>query len=497
MATPQLIGLDVGTTSCKGGLFTADGRLLALASAGYPLRRPYPGHVEQDAGCYWDGAAACIRDLLASPAADRKALVALGSCGQAPTLVLLDNDDSPIRPAIIWQDTRAAAEAERLAADPGPEELARLMDLRWPVDASMPLARLRWLRQHEPEVLRRLALILLPKDLVHLHLTGQRTTDVWSARGLVNQRTYDPIDGFRALTGLAPETLPRIHRPHDVIGTVSRDGAAMTGLPVGLPVVAGWSDAMAAMLGTGAMGRSGLACDVSGTSEVVGLTIDFRPADTGQLVAAPILDSGRWMLYGPTQASGASLGWALRVLTGGNLSAEQGMTEALHAPPGADGLIFLPYIDGERAPIWDARARGGFIGLASGHERHHLLRAVLEGVACSIRHILDLAEMTAGHGVAEVRIAGGGARLTAWNRIKADVCQRSLRPCSTSENGALGAAMLGALGVQLCGSVAEAGDEMVRLESPVPPDSALAAVYERTFSHYVALYPRLCELFHS
>ncbi|MGH2351149.1 MAG: xylulokinase, partial [Chloroflexota bacterium] len=312
MSEPQLIGLDVGTSSCKGGLFDARGRLLALATAPYAVERPQPGFVEQDAEWYWAGAVQCLRDLLASPAADTRRLVGLSACGQAPTLVLLDAGGQPVRRAILWQDTRAAAEAERLARDPGPETLAHWLGLRWPVDASLPLARLLWLRQHEPESLARATSLLLPKDLVHLRLTGQATTDTWSAKGLVHQETHRTIEALREVAGIDTALVPPARTAHQVIGGVTAAGASATGLPEGLPVSAGWTDAMAAVLGTGALDRPGLAGDVSGTSEVIGLTLATRPAETGPLLAAPVPTSGRWHLYGPTQASGGSLGWALR-----------------------------------------------------------------------------------------------------------------------------------------------------------------------------------------
>ncbi|MBI3972044.1 MAG: hypothetical protein HY332_12205 [Chloroflexi bacterium] len=526
-AEPQLIGLDVGTTSCKAGLFDARGRLLAQSSAPYPLARPRPGHVEQDPERYWTAAAECLRTLLASPAADIRRLAALSACGQAPTLVLLDRDGRPVRPAILWQDTRASAEAAALARDPGIDVLARLLDVRWPVDASLPLARFRWLRRHEPETLARATMTMLPKDLVHARLTGTFATDPWSAKGLVHQGTRRPVAGLESLCGVSAGIVPPAAVPRDIIGRVTPEGAAATGLPVGLPVAAGWTDAMAAMLGTGAFGTSGIGCDVSGTSEVVGLTLPARPHDPGALLAGPIVDTGRWVLYGPTQASGASLGWALRTLAsprakvpshaseaqsrssadsglgtpdpsdalGAGFGLEDAFATAAEAPAGADGLVFLPYLEGERAPLWDPRARGALVGLTTGHGPAHVYRAVLEGVACSLWHILGMAEQIGGEPVEEVRVAGGGARHRSWNQIKADVTGRPFRPCAVTENGALGAAMLAALGAGLYQDVAEASHAMVQLEDVLPPNPDNRAVYERTFERYVALYPRIGDLF--
>lgn len=505
MPEAQLIGLDVGTTSCKAGLFDSYGQLLALATASFPVDRTSAGWVEQDAERYWSAARGCLRELLASPRVDRRRLTALSSCGQSPTMVLLDAHGIPIRPAILWQDTRAVQEAEELARDPGTDVLAAWMDLRWPVDASLPLARLLWLKRHEPATLARTAVTVQPKDFVHLRLTGRVATDAWSSRGLVHQGTRRPIDAIRDIAGSDTGIVPEARRSREIIGHVTFDGAGATGLPEGLPVAAGWTDAMAAMLGTGAFGALGLAADVSGTSEVVGLSLAARPATTGPLLASPIVDSGRWVLYGPTQASGGSLGWALRTLgtpgTGGSVSVDEALAAAAGVSPGADGLIFLPYIEGERAPLWDPRARGAFIGLTGSHRQAHLFRAVLEGVACSIHHILSAAEDVASSQGArplraeEMRVAGGGARLALWNQIKADVTNRPVRPCTVTENGVLGAAMLAALSAGIYPDITAAGAAMVQLQPLLQPQPEHQAVYQRTFQRYTGIYPHLRDVF--
>jgi xylulokinase len=501
MTDAQLIGLDVGTTSCKGAVFGAQGELLALVTVPYDVSRPAPGWVEQPVEGYWNAAVRCLRELLAAPGVEPGQLAGLSSCGQAPTMVLLDAEGVPVRPAILWQDTRAAGEAEQLARDPGADVLAQWLGLRWPVDASLPLARLRWLQRHEPETLTRAAVTLQPKDFVHLRLTGQASTDTWSGKGLVHQVSRRPIPavlnaahGGSAGAGSA-DFVPPAHLAHEIVGRVTAEGAAVTGVPEGLPVIAGWTDAMAAMLGAGTFGRLGLACDVSGTSEVIGLCAALCPGDTAPLFMAPVLDAGRASLYGPTQSSGGSLGWALRTVGADSLSLDAALAVAAEVPPGADGIVFLPYLEGERAPVWDPRARGVLLGLSSSHGRAQLIRAVLEGVACSVRHILWTAEAMAAAPAEELRVAGGGARLALWNRIKADVTNRPVRPCAVTENGVLGAAMLAALGAGVHPDLAAAGDAMVRLEAPVLPDPAAHAAYARTYERYVALYPRLRDLF--
>ena len=493
VAEPLFVGLDIGTSGVKAGVVSARGEILALATKPCTVDRPKPGFVEQDPESYWLAARSCVREALAAPGVDARDVVALSSCGHAPTLVLLDGRDLPVRPAIVWQDTRATAEAERLARDPGPEAMESLLGVRWPVDASLPAARFLWLRAHEPAVLSRVRTAFLPKDYVHFKLTGERATDAWSAKGLVHQGTLEPVGQLLEMAGVSESVAPRAHAAHNVIGRVNEGGGDATGLPVGTPVVAGWTDAMAAMLGSGALGHPGVACDVSGTSEVIGLTAASKPADSGPLMAADILGSGRWMVYGPTQASGGSLGWVLRTLgLGGDAAGATSL--AADVPAGADGLVFLPYLQGERAPLWDPRARGALVGLATSHEPAHLVRAVLEGVACSVWHVLSAAERATGERAREVRVAGGGARMTLWNQIKADVSGRRFRPCVATENGVLGAAMLAALGSANFANAAQAGDAMVKLDAPIEPNVEVGGVYRRLFERFVALWPRAADL---
>jgi xylulokinase len=494
---PLYVGLDVGTTSTKGAIVDATGHILAEASVPYPVSRPRPGWVEQDPHDYVDASIRVIRELLASPGFDASCVAALCGSGQAPTHLLLDAHGEPVRPAILWQDTRASAEADALAHEVPADAMASIIGMNWPVDASNPLARGRWLATYEPESLARAAHVLIPKDYVHYALTGVMRTDPWSAKGLVHQGTHRVVEGIEALGGLPARIIPPAGTPRDVVGHVTAEASRRTGLPRGIPVTCGWTDGMVAMLGSGSLGHPGLAGDVSGTSEVTGVTVAGEPDVVGRLMAARVVDTDNWILYGPTQASGASLGWAMRtlMLPGDPVKPEarQAMALALAATvaPGADGLVFLPYLEGERAPIWNPRARGAFTGLSTTTEAGHLIRAVLEGVACSVRHILGLAEANGGTPIREVRVAGGGARVALWNQIKADVTGYVFRPCETSENGVLGSAILAATGAGHFTDLASASDAMVRLGDPVPPDLAHRDTYDALFRRYVALYPAI------
>lgn len=512
-----LLGLDVGTTSCKAGLWSTSGALLALATAPHPVERPHPGWAEQDPELYWQAAAECLRHVIETGGVPATSIAGLGACGQAPSLVVLDGQLRPARPAILWQDTRARAEAAELARDPGPGVLADWLALKWPLDASFPPARLLWLRRHEPEVLERGQALLQPKDYVNFRLTGTLACDSWSSRGLVNQVSREAPAALYARLGVRRELVPPCSLPHAVIGYVSEQAAAETGLSAGTPVVAGWSDAMAAMLGTGGFAAPGLACDIAGTSEVVGITVRAAqlPADPAPLMAAPLLDTGLAALYGPTQSSGAAVEWVLRLgwtderpgtnekrsqRTGRELplvtrplsaALDRALAAAADVPPGADGLVFLPYLEGERAPLWDPMARGALVGVTGRHERAHITRAVLEGVAFSVRHILDYARLRSGATPTAVRLGGGGARIEVWNQIKADVLQLPLLACQTTETGVLGAAMLAGLAIGQFADVAAASLAMVQPGDEVRPRAEHAPVYDAAYLVYRELYPRL------
>lgn len=478
-----LLGYDVGTSSVKVGIFTVAGRPLAAASAAYPVSRPRPRHVEQDPDDYWRATVSAIQQALTAlpPGAGR--LAALGCCGQAPTLVLLDAAGRPVRPAIIWQDTRATAEATALSDE-------TVDGTRTRVDASSPVARLRWLAAHEPASLARAAAAISAKDYVTYRLTGAVAADYWTSRGLfsavpVPGQPVPPPDPH-----LDSRLLPACAFAHQAVGRLRPAAAALTGLPAGLPVAAGWSDGLAACLGTGALGAPGLGLDIAGTSEMIGLCAPARPATTA-LLTAPIPGAAHWAVFGPTQSSGGALEWACR-LVGGDPAAAGDL--AAQAPPGAAGLLFLPYLEGERAPIWDPDARGLLLGLTTEHGPAHLLRAVLEGVALSVRHVLATAEADAGVHAREIRAAGGGTRLALWNQIKADVTGRPLVTVPTADVGTLGAAMLGAVAAGLYPDLATATGGMVRLGQTIAPDPSLADRYAAQYAAYTALYPRLHDL---
>jgi xylulokinase len=406
-------------------------------------------------------------------------------------MLLVDAAGDPLAPAITWQDRRADEEASWLRKYVGGEQLSAWLGLELPIDAGWPPARLLWWRRHQPELLARAHKVLMARDFLLLRLIGEFCSDAWSAKGLVHLLNGEAPPEYYETLGVAASLAPRILGPTTVAGTVHGPAAAVTGLRIGTPVVIGWSDALCGMAGTGAFGTAGTAFDITGTSEIVGLS--GAPAAVGLLHVPASLSGGVSVVYGPTQSGGDSLVWFahwIGVTDIGRVSAL-----AATAPPGADGVLFLPYLQGERAPIWDSAARGALVGLLRQHGPEHGARAVLEGVAMSVRHILETCGI-ARTPDAVLRVTGGSSRLDLWNQIRADVTGMRVEVVEQADASCLGAAMLAAVGVGIYGTLAEAG-AMVHVRAVCVPDESRKTLYDALYSSYRALYPALGPVFAS
>lgn len=500
MPIPALLGIDIGTSGCRAAVYSQTGHPLASHSIPYSLTRPHSRWVEQDADSYWEAARDAVRRLIFEVGSEAE-IVAIGICGQSPTLVLVDAAGGPIRPAIIWQDTRAIAEADHLRALRSDAEWAQIFGMALPVDASYPPARLLWLRTHEPATLSRCHAILQPKDFLVHRLTGAFISDIWSSKGLLHQGTGQPITAYRDLLGINPALAPRGVRPRDVAGLVTEAAATLLGLPVGIPVVAGWTDSHAAILASGALIADGEAFDIAGTSEIIGITAPRPATVAGGVLLSPLFDPdapNRVLVYGPTQTGADALRWAVEsvlAIPAGAGRYEAAMEMATSVPPGAEGLVFLPYLDGERTPLWDPHARGVLMGLSRVHTAAHIVRAIMEGVAFSVRHVLEVAEQQAGLRAERIRLAGGGIRNAAWNQIKADILGRPVVTMADPDASVLGAAMLAGLGAGVFVTTAEASAAMVRSDIEYLPHRDLSAQYDQQYGLYRDMYTALRPLF--
>jgi xylulokinase len=469
---PVLIGIDVGTTTVKAVMAAPGGGVLDRVAVSHPTRRGAPGQAEQDPGD-WLGA---VRAALHRFAAHRRAgdVAAIGVTSQVNTHLFCDAVFAPLHPALTWQDTRPATVAAGLDARlPLPDRIAAL-GAPIPIDASHALSRMAWIAATHPDVWQDTAHVMLPKDWIIVQLTGVAWADPLSAVGLVGP----DLDYAVPVLELLPRSaglLPTLHDPVSVAGHVA-DGPFR-----GVPVATGTMDAWAAMFGLG-VASEGQAMHLSGTSEVLGLISATRTGEPGVVTFPPW--HGITLHAGPTQSGGASLDWLARI-TGQPAEALARLAEG--APVTAGSPLFVPHLDGERAPLWDGRLRGTFAGLSAAIGPAELATAVMEGVACAARMALEAVERSAGRRAAALHHGGGGAQADAWCRVRADVLGRPVTRMATADPGALGAAVMAGVAAGMLPDLAAASAALVRPDRTFDPDPRAAARAEDRFAQFRAL----------
>jgi xylulokinase len=461
-----ILGIDLGTNEVKSGLVTFDGRLLASARAGYPtdLGRQ-SGWAEQDPGAWWAAVVETTRELAALDVAD---VVAVCADGHGPTLVAVDGDGHATRPAITWLDTRASAEANELATRTGVRGWAL---------GGLPAAL--WVERHEPHVAAATAWYLTTYDYLAFRLAGVAVASL-----IANQLVPEPAD-VDAL-GVPEGKLPRAVAAGTVVGELTAAAAAATGLPVGTPIIGGTVDAFASYLGAGLL-EAGDAYDPGGTAGGLGVYWD-RPIEVPGAFVTPAPLPGLFSVGAAMAATGRALDWYRTELLGGTVTTETLLREVEETPVGADGLVFLPYLAGERSPLWDPTARGVLAGLTLGHRRGHVARAIVEASALALRHVAE-PMLEAGITISELRVCGGPARSDTWNRIKADVTGFRVAVPRVLETGVVGSAILGAVGVGGFRDLREAIPAMTAIDRRLEPRSEHAATYDALYAAYRALYP--------
>jgi len=489
----KFLGIDVGTGGTRAVLVDEGGAVVASATREHaPFASPEVGWAEQDARDWWRAAAEAVRAVVAEEGAEE--IGGVGFSGQMHGAVLLDAGGEVLRPALIWCDQRTDRQCRELTERVGAERLIELVSN--PALTNFTLTKMLWVREHEPELWGRVRTVLLPKDYVRLRLTGERATDVADASGTllfdVARRRWS--EQMLDAVGMDASLLPAAFESPEVTGRVSREGAEATGLREGTPVVAGAGDQAAGAVGMGIV-RPGAVSATIGTSGVVFAATD-RPAldRRGRLHTFCHAVPGRWHVMGVTQAAGLSLRWFRDTFGAGSDDGrdpyERLSEEAAAAPAGAGGALWAPYLMGERTPHLDPHARAALTGLTAAHTRAHVVRAVLEGVAFSLRDTLTIfGEM--GVPVENIRLGGGGARSPLWRQIQADVYGRAVEILAAEEGAAYGAALLAGVGAGAWGSVDEACARAVRVAARVEPDADDAAHMEARYAAYRRLYPAL------
>jgi xylulokinase len=489
-----VLGIDVSTTATKAVLVDESGAVVGIGAAEYGFDAPRPTWSEQDPTLWWDGTIAAVRSVLATTRADPASIRALGLTGQMHGLVLLDAADRVLRPAILWNDQRTAHACEEIREAVGPERLIRLTGNDAVTGLTAP--KLVWVRDNEPEVWARVAHVLLPKDYVRLRLTGEHALDKADGAGTLlfdlaaRDWSREVLDALR----IPREWLPPTFEGPAVTGAVSASAAAATGLRAGLPVVAGGGDQSANAVGVGAVapGTAALSLGTSGvifaaTSEPI-----FDPR--GRVHAFCHAVPGRWHLMSVMLSAAGSLRWFRDTLAPGT-PFEDLVATAAEVPAGSDGVWFLPYLSGERSPHPDPLARATWVGLTLAHDRRHLLRSVLEGVAFGLRDGLDLMVAAGMPAPSQVRASGGGIASALWRQILADVLEAELVTVNTTEGAAFGAAILATVAAGWHETVERAVAATVTT-TPVASPGPDAARYREAHGVYRELYPALTPFFH-
>jgi xylulokinase len=480
------------------------GRVVSAGSEEHqPFRSPRPGWAEQDPRDWWRACGLAVRKALGKSGLRADEIACVGFSGQMHGAVLLDAAGEVVRPALIWCDQRTEKQSRELAERFGTERLIQLT-LNPPL-TNFTLTKLLWVRENEPQLWERVRYIMLPKDYVRFRLTAERAIDLADASGTllldVAARTWskEVLSG----TGIDGSFLPKLCESPDVCGQLHAEGAAATGLKAGTPVVAGAGDQAAGAVGMGIV-RAGVVSATIGTSGVVFAATD-RPAldPRGRLHTFCHAVPRRWHVMGVTQAAGLSLRWFRDTFGVGE---PQPLTdtarrdpyeflseEAAEAPAGAEGLLWAPYLMGERTPHLDPHARGALLGITPSHRRGHILRAILEGVAFSLKDSFSIfAEMNLP--VKQIRLGGGGARSLLWRQIQADVYAHEVEIVEAEEGAAYGAAILAAVGAKHFASVDEACDAAIHVAARVTPNALSSATLEKTYAAFRRVYPALRSL---
>ena len=489
-----VLGLDVSTTATKAVLLDDGGDVRTVAASGYAFETPQPLWSEQDPHVWWAGAVEAIGRALAEGDVPGDQVEAIGLSGQMHGLVTLDGGDEILRPAILWNDQRTATECDLIRDRVGRDRLLAVTGNDAIPGFTAP--KLLWIRRHEPEVWSRIAHVLLPKDYVRLRLSGDHAVDRADGAGtlLFDLARRDWSDEVVRALEIDPAWLPRTYEGPEVTGTVSQEAAAATGLRAGTPIVAGGGDQAAAAVATGAV-EPGVVSLSLGTSGVVFAATDAPAIEpNGRAHSFCHAVPARWHVMGVMLSAAGSLRWYRDALAPG-VSFPELVGEASEVPAGSDGLLFLPYLTGERTPHPDPLARGAFVGLTLHHGRPHLTRAVLEGVAFGLRDSLELVRSVRVPMAGEIRATGGGIASALWRQILADVLEMPVATTSTSEGAAQGAAMLASVGAGWFPTAQDVCREWVRFGDAT--EGSDTERYREPYARYRDLYPALAPTFHS
>ena len=496
----HVLGIDVGTGGTRAVIMAEDGSIVASATEDHePFASPKIGWAEQHPEDWWRAATLAIRKALAAGKLKSEQVACIGFSGQMHGAVMLDSSDLPVRPALIWCDVRTEKQCQEINARIGAKRIIELTCN--PALPNFTLTKLLWTRENEPENWNHVRSVMLPKDYVRFRLTGERAIDVADASGTLMLDVARRQWSSEVLSALQIDRalLPKLYESPEVCGTVSSAGSEATGLSQGTPVVAGAGDQAAGAIGMGIVTPGSVSATI-GTSGVVFAATDRPALDAqGRLHTFCHAVPGRWHVMGVTQAAGLSLRWFRDRFGAGDANDgrdpyERLTAEAAAIPSGSDGLLWAPYLMGERTPHLDPNARGALVGLTASHTRAHVIRAILEGVAFSLKDTFSIFdEMNVP--VRNIRLGGGGARSPLWRQIQADVYGREVETVTAEEGAAYGAAILAGVGAKIWPSVDAACDSVVSVAKRVRPIENNLTTMQSSYAAYRRIYPAVKTIF--
>ena len=497
------LGIDIGTSGTKTLLLSESGHVLATAESPHLLLTPKPGWTEQNPADWFTAVQKATHAVLKKAHLKGDQVRAIGLSGQMHGSTFLDAAGKVLRPALLWNDQRTAAQCAQIESLAGGR--AALIDMvSNPALTGFTAPKILWFREHEPAKFEKCKQVLLPKDYIRFRLTNDYCSEVSDASGtlLLNVKTRAWHTGLISKLGLDAALLPRVVESQAVTGTLTPAAAKLLGLKAGIPVVGGAGDQAAGAVGTGVV-SPGLVSASMGTSGVIFATSAAPQTDpSGRVHTMCHAIPDTWCVFGCMLSAGGSLQWLRNTLFQAEMKKAKDpgevypamIAEALTAPPGSENLLFLPYLTGERCPHADPAARGAFIGLTPRHHRSHLIRSVIEGITFGMREqIMIFRQMSIP--VTQVRASGGGARSAFWRQLQADMYQAPVVTINVAEGAALGVAILAAVGAGHYQSVPEATQAIIKVKTQSKPNKKSAALYDSQYPKYAALYPALKQSF--
>ncbi len=484
------MGIDVSTTGSKALLIDLSGNVIAVHSSPHTLSNPKPLWSEQDPLEWWDATIKSIQMVLKSSGIKSEEITAIGLTGQMHGLVLLDEKGNVLRPAILWNDQRTQAQCDEIHARFGKEKFIQITG-----NVSLTgftASKILWVAENEPEIYAKVKHILLPKDYIRYRLTGEFGMDKADGSGTVlfdlKQRNWSE----KILTALEipKEWMPRTYEGPEFTGVVSNNASFATGLAANTPVAAGGGDQAAQAVGVGAVAPGIIGLTVGTSGVIFAATPSALIEPEGRLHAFCHAVPGMWHFMGVMLSAAGSLQW-YRDTMARNLSFDELLEEAKPVPAGSEGLQFLPYLSGERTPHPDPLARGAFIGLTLRHQRGHMTRSVLEGVAFGLKDSFILIQNAGLENIVQIRASGGGTKNALWRQILASTLNSELVTVNTTEGAAFGAALLAGVGAGAWQDIFTACKETIKITGHTSPDPKQVEVYQNSYQIYKALYPAL------